>query len=172
MNDSQPSPHVLVLSGSRHRLVEVLQQAKMAPTIKVKVADLNDGTNPDHVPSVTPPAPTAFATGVVFYKQHGKYTALLGQAHIEQLMAQKGFTGEITGKLLSSPSLKKTRIEEIPVQHRADYHRPDGSYNQAPYPRPRPPYRDQNNQYANRPRFRDDRDGESWRPGFDNFGGR
>lgn len=114
MNDKPPLPHVLVLNGARYRLEEVLQQAKLAPVVTIKYEELNpigDGQLPECVVTYEPPLPQMGDNGVLFYKQHGKYTVLSGANRIEQARAEKHYKGEHIGRLLSSMVMKKTRVE-------------------------------------------------------------
>lgn len=114
MNDTKPLSNVLVLNGARYRLEEVLQQAKLAPIVTIKAEDINpfdDKQLPECIVSYEPSVPQMELNGVLFYKQLGKYTVLSGRKHIELAKTTPGYKGEHIGRLLSTPVLKKARVQ-------------------------------------------------------------
>lgn len=100
---------IMVLAGAQYHTDAVVAASKTGPVITVKRSELNvssgPNVNPDHVIKYIGHTPSVAASGVVFFKQHGKYTVLFG---ISKIPAD-GDT--ITGKLLSTPMLKKAKVE-------------------------------------------------------------
>jgi hypothetical protein len=115
--------HKLLFKGEEYRLGQLHAQVKTAPPIEVKLDDLNlvgltklaaDQQDPAHaeltVAKHEPVLPEYVEQFVVFYKQEGKFTVLLG--HIKVRQALEAGNTVIKGKLISGPVLKKCRIEK------------------------------------------------------------
>lgn len=110
MNDHSPLPHVLGFNGQQYKLAEVLRLAGLGPHITIQESDLNkealavvhtgnlDGRADSH--------PVA-----VFYKHEGKYLVLAGHANYRKQLADPKYKGELKGRLISSPVLKKARLD-------------------------------------------------------------
>lgn len=120
------SKNLILLNGVPHSLVRVLANAKMAPVISINIDDLHA------LPHCGGPAessvefrPAQAAPGVeqelVFFKQNGGYTLLLGRAKFEESgrtkvseeQARDKLKGPqmLRGRLLSTMALKKCRLE-------------------------------------------------------------
>jgi hypothetical protein len=133
------SSAILHFKDSKYRLSAILGLVKQAPPIEVKPEDINPITvfteaNAIYKVSVEPDMPETKIGEIVFYKQEGKFTVLLGQQ--SAIRAIQDGKGLIRGRLISGPVLKKTRIEEAspPVDIHAPIYesreeRPAPSYN-------------------------------------------
>jgi hypothetical protein len=138
--------HVLLFKGEEFDMDQVLGQAKSGPPIEVKLDELNlVGLNKlaaDEeeakrlIARHHPVRPEYVEQGIVFYKQEGKYTVLLGHIKIRQALEEG--KRSFKGRLISGPALKKTKIEK-PVAYTPP----------APQPAPTPQF--------NAPRFDDRR---------------
>lgn len=146
MNDQ--SPALLLLNGVPHRLSMVLAQAKIAPQVTIKIADLHAlphcGGPAESLIEHQPETPEATERELVFYKQGTGYTLLLGRKKFEAAADKHG--SELKGRLISTPSLKKCRVENkfeepAPIQTRPAWE-----------DRPRPGYQDRGYQ-GNRMNF-------------------
>jgi hypothetical protein len=103
----------LILNEQEYDLVPLLKTLLGCPLIAVKVEELNKFTGPDvnkeHIVTTKPDYPQLGTSEIVFYKQHGAYTVIAGQDRVtEQLAAGQPV---IKGRLVSSPCLKKYRVE-------------------------------------------------------------
>jgi len=78
----------------------------------VQETDINTDELPEHVVHLYSERPDAQSGSVVFYKQGGKYTIILGKETAKKEMASPKYKGVIQGKLISSVVLKKARVEE------------------------------------------------------------
>jgi hypothetical protein len=119
------SSAILHFKDSKYRLSAILGLVKQAPPIEVKPEDINPITvftpeNAIYKVSITPDVPEMKVGEIVFYKQEGKFTVLLGQQ--SAIRAIQDAKGLIKGRLISGPGLKKTRIEEAPPP--VDIHAP------------------------------------------------
>lgn len=110
MDDPQA---LLILNGVPHHLSKVLQNARIAPTVEIKIEDINAlphcGGPAESLVRHQPETVAGTEREIVFFKQNGGYTILTGRKKFEQ-QAQ----GVVKGKLLSTPMLKKCRVEEAP----------------------------------------------------------
>ncbi|EKD22714.1 MAG: hypothetical protein ACD_84C00001G0006 [uncultured bacterium] len=100
-----------VLAGVVYGLESVLKHAKSGPEVSIKREDINDETVPEHVSSFRTEVPFIDNGSIVFYKQRGKYTILLGKLTAQDMIDDKKFNGILTGRLISSVTLKKAKIE-------------------------------------------------------------
>lgn len=107
---------ILVVKGIKHYLPKILAAYKSnsMPTITVNIDDINTGDNKE--PNAADHKVTFHNVSLVeqfdirdilFYKQDGKYTILLGQSVVDKARADKLET--VTGKLISTPALKTFR---------------------------------------------------------------
>ena len=105
---------LLLLAGSSYDLSRLLHQAKSCPQIEIAENELNDPNDaqyPDHKVAFSHDDITSSSL-VVFYKQHGKYTILIGNELIEKQKANPKYKGKLSGYLISKPALKKARLEK------------------------------------------------------------
>lgn len=123
MDDSNQA--LLFLNRVPHRLSAVLQNAKQAPVVTIKVTELHAlphcGGPAESLVEHRPETPEATERELVFYKQNGGYTLLLGRkkfeaeglVKVDEATAKKlkDSPREIRGRLLSTPALKKCRVE-------------------------------------------------------------
>lgn len=118
--------HVLLFKGEEFDMDQVLGQAKSGPPIEVKLAELNlvglnklaaDEEEAKRLIARHHPLRAEYVEqGIVFFKQEGKFTVLLGHIKIRQALEEgKQF---FKGRLISGPALKKTKIEK-PVAYTA-----------------------------------------------------
>lgn len=98
----------LTLAGHQYDAETIKRLCGSAPKIEVNLTDINDGTNPEHVPNLSE---QFICDIVVFYKQHGKMTIVLGDAE------KHTKDGKVKGALLSSPMIKKARIDQPEFFH-------------------------------------------------------
>ena len=104
---------VIVISGHRYKLDKVLAIGATGPAIDVLDADLN-GDILEPYKAVLIAKFTFIDNGpVIFYKQNGKYTIILGKDTARKQVANPKFNGAINGHLISSVAIKKARIEEF-----------------------------------------------------------
>lgn len=115
------------VGGHVHDLLKVLKHGFAGPKIQVLLKDIND----DHTGSKIPEDPTAVIEvkvltaddkkiedlvkqeAVLFYKQRGQYTALIGLEYLKKLKAKSQIDPNnylVAGNLISSVSLKGCRI--------------------------------------------------------------
>lgn len=128
-------PMLTLGNAAKYRLDAAIGQGKAGPQITVTREELNTGDQPEHSITVSNTDIDIDQEEVVFYKQHGKWTILFGRAKAH---AQLEKHQKVTGRILSSPALKKAKlVEEAEV--------PD-------VPATPPQY---NEGFANRPRFQD-----------------
>lgn len=143
---------LLLLNHMPHRLTMVLAQLRLAPQIEVDLQDINAlphcGGPAQSLVEYRPMTAESAEQEIVFFKQNGGYTILLGRKKFEAEGSGKVTEAEarqrretprkIRGRLLSTPALKKCRLElEEPTQPMEDsrpldrgartYHR-DSSY--------------------------------------------
>lgn len=98
---------LLILNGQRYKLSQLLVIANTAPTIGINATDINDGSNSEHRVSFEPATPIANDHQPmlpIVFKQHGKFTVLLGETLIKDGMNKV--------RLLSTPALKKARLPD------------------------------------------------------------
>lgn len=118
---------LMLFKGTQYRLGAILGLLKQAPPIEVKPEDINpihprSEEDKDFVVSFSPATPEAALGGIVFYKQEGKFTVLLGHQSAIQQMAQG--RALLKGHLISGPSLKKTRLDNAPIYDAQDSRAP------------------------------------------------
>lgn len=124
MNDTSA---LLLLNGVPHRLSAVLANARLAPMISVKIEDIHAlphcGGPADSLIEHRPETPEATEREIVFFKQNGGFTILLGRKKFEESVKPvdeatakklRARPGEVRGRLLSTPALKKCRLENEP----------------------------------------------------------
>jgi hypothetical protein len=110
---------VLVFNKNRYQLDRLILLGKAGSTIAVGVADINPFSetkeiNPDHVVTIENSNEPIDFTGPLYFKQHGKYTVIIGQNYVTE--AIKSGKAMIKGRLISTPALKSVRINpEQPV---------------------------------------------------------
>lgn len=142
MDDTRKT--LLILNGVPHHLDQILRALAAAPTVEVDPATINPAegpnTNPEHVVSLSPATLDYDDKQVVFFRQHGGFTVLLGKGKVKHY--REGGAKIIKGKLLSTPVMKKTRVPE-----------PEPAPRFAP--RAEPYYQDDRVDVRNGPRFRD-----------------
>lgn len=92
----------LTLAGHEYDVELLKRVSGTAPKIEVNLSDINDGSNPEHKPKLSDPFEI---DDVIFYKQHGKMTVLLGDVE------KNTKDGKVKGKLLSGPVIKKARLD-------------------------------------------------------------
>lgn len=113
--------HKLLFKGEEFRLGQLFAQVKTAPPIEVKLEELNvvglnklavDAEEAERlIATHVPLLPEYVEQFVLFYKQEGKYTVLLG--HIKVRQALEAGNIAFRGKIISGPVLKKCRIEKF-----------------------------------------------------------
>lgn len=95
------------LNNAQYDLPTVVTVAATGPTVEIDAAELDMKNFPILSRQVSVKLP-------VFFKYNGKFIVLLGQElAVAALMANKA---KIKGKLVSTPMLKKARIEERQAQ--------------------------------------------------------
>ena len=95
------------LNNAQYDLNAVIAVAATGPTVEIDAAELDM----ENYPTLSRPVQTKLP---VFFKYNGKFIVLLGQELVvAALMANKA---KIKGKLVSTPMLKKARIEERQAQ--------------------------------------------------------
>lgn len=137
--------HKLLFKGEEFRLGQLLAQVRTAPPIEVKLDELNlvglnklatdDEEAKRLIAKHVPVLPEYVEQFVLFYKQEGKFTVLLGHIKVRQALEAGNIV--LRGKLISGPVLKKCRIEK-----------PEPVAIAAPTPAPNPQF--------NAPRFTQD----------------
>ena len=138
MNENQSA--IMFFNGSQYTLANIVALGKIGPTINIQIEDINlyEGPNQktEHVVVFNPPQqnPAADDGSIVFYKQHGRYTVLLGKNTLVSKILVKDFTNNIKGRLISTPALKKARIEKITIAALANTLKPLGYQGSKPIP--------------------------------------
>jgi hypothetical protein len=112
--------HKLLFKGEEFRMGQLLAQVNTAPPIEVKLDELNlvglnklatdDEEAKRLIAKHVPVLPEYLEQFVLFYKQEGKFTVLLG--HIKVREALEAGSTVLRGKLISGPGLKKCRIDK------------------------------------------------------------
>lgn len=100
---------VLGFNGNKYRLREIMKGLAQYPVIEVSAKEINSWLASNEFNA---DCSEEIDTGlnVLFFKQKGKYTVLVGKQVLESLV--KSNPGcVIHGKLISTPALKKTRID-------------------------------------------------------------
>jgi hypothetical protein len=128
----------LTLAGQSYDADVLKVNIASSPHIEVKVTDLNDGSNPEHVPVYSEPMLT---NSVAFYKQHGKMTVLFGDVE------KNTKNGVVKGILISGPVLKKTRLGGLAIFQQPTITQPKRTYGE---------------EFTNRPRFKDNDRDDKW----------
>lgn len=103
---------ILTFNGHDYRIPTLA--SNLGPMIEVKPEELNSfdaAVFPEGVVSYQEDKIGIDPLFVVFYKQHGRYTVLMGRGH-PQFKPELG-AESFRGRLISSPSLKKARIEVL-----------------------------------------------------------
>lgn len=101
-----PKTTILTFNGHDHRLRAILGAWDQFPVVDIPSSELNDLTDPEFIPNVSAAVDTGLK--VLFFKQKGKYTVLIGRDIVSSLVSSaKQF--KISGRLISSPSLKSAR---------------------------------------------------------------
>jgi hypothetical protein len=102
----------LMFKGIEHNLQSVLTTAASGPMITVKLNEITplDSDIPDNKVLIDPNNDAIHEANLVFFKHQGSYLVLAGRNLI--LRAKDKKQTEISGRLLSSPALKKTRINQ------------------------------------------------------------
>jgi hypothetical protein len=114
MSDTPPPSGEIVWNGQRFRLGAVLQQAKLGPAITINCAEMHQGLNnplgrTQHEQLWDADHPDNFP---VFYKFEGKYVCLLGHANLNRQQQEPKNKGQLKGRLVSGPMLKKARLSD------------------------------------------------------------
>jgi hypothetical protein len=111
--------HKLLFKGEEFHLAKLLGLSRTAPAIEVKLEDLNllgiikVANEAEELPYVARHVPVLdeYQTcDLVFYKQEGKMTVLFG--HEKARQAYNRGDKILKGRFISSPVLKRTRIEK------------------------------------------------------------
>lgn len=140
---------VLLLNKVPHQLNAVISNAGSGPMIEAKLVEINPMHGKDCLPHHSVELRHVRSDTVVkepvFFKQDGKYTVLLGMGFVYQAQEKGAVT--VRGRLLSTPMLKKCRVEIEPVQHAEEsrpldrgartYHRDDSYQGNRPRLQPR-----------------------------------
>ncbi len=99
---------VMFLNGQKYNFAAVLKVGKTGPEISPKFDEINpfegDKVNPEHVVSFDVKPDKIEFNGVLYFKQHGKLTVLVGHESVA--------AGKLHGRLLSTPAFKTARIVE------------------------------------------------------------
>ncbi len=135
---------MLLVGGFAHHVKQLLQYGAAGPLIEIPINEINDPLDEqfkaEHTVEFKPHTTEFDAAPVLFFKQHGKYTVLTGKDVVAQHILEKKTA--ITGRLLSTPAMKKARPVVVAV------------------PTPTPvPAASHPAEFANRPRFDDERTG-------------
>lgn len=135
----ETSKALLLLNGVPHRLSAVLANARQAPVVSIAVTEINPlphcGGPADSLVEHRPATPEATEREIVFFKQQGGYTVLLGRKKFDEMLTKPVTEAQakakaqtsmvIQGRLLSTPMLKKCRLdnEQEAQSLQADYQR-------------------------------------------------
>lgn len=113
-----PVKPLLILNGQAYDLLPLLKTIRSCPLVAIKVEELNASlgftTDKEHIVTTKPDYPQLGTSEVVFYKQHGAYTVLAGQVLVSRYLADQ--FPIIKGRLVSTPGLKKHRVETPPIR--------------------------------------------------------
>jgi len=99
----------LAFNGQQYKLRDLIAGWDQYPAIEVSAKEMNSWlASPEFLADY----PQEIDTGlkVLFFKQKGKYTILVGRRILEDLIKSNPAC-VVHGKLVSTPSLKKTRID-------------------------------------------------------------
>lgn len=113
------SNRVLILGDYKYGFDDVVKLGASGPIINVDENDNNPSDesqeNEDYRVMFDSDALAKEASEkyVLFYKQNGKYTVLLGNNKLDETKTGAKYKGVLTGKLISTPAIKKARIEAI-----------------------------------------------------------
>lgn len=101
---------LVLLNGVPHDLEMLRRHAGSAPTISVKLTDLNDSAASQNQVALHKAQPANADQAPLFFKQDGKFTVLYGQAAVQR--SRDSAADAVVGKLISTPVLKKCRLHE------------------------------------------------------------
>lgn len=79
--------------------------------VTIKTSDINLDDHPDHLVTFDIPNFSFDELSIVFYKQHGKYTPIMGRKKVLEAVAAPKNISEVRCKLVTSVALKRARID-------------------------------------------------------------
>jgi hypothetical protein len=137
-NQTNREGHYLAFKGESYSINLVFGLMKSAPKIDVEVKDLQllgltDFTDADvckrYEALPKPALPEYGECEIAFYQQEGKFTVILGRVKAQRMIAAGVKT--LVGRRISSPALKKARIQAYVKPPTVDIHKPivEASYN-------------------------------------------
>ena len=104
-------PVIMSLHGKCYDADMVKKIGGSGIPVSIKLSDINLDDNPDHLVSFDIPNFSFDELSVVFYKQHGKYTPIMGKKHVLSHLETLKPNLEVRGKLVTSVALKRARID-------------------------------------------------------------
>ena len=104
-------PVIMTLHGKSYDADMVKKIGGSGIPVSIKTDDINLDDHPDHIVSFDIPNFTFDSLSVVFYKQHGKYTPIMGRKQVLEAVAAMKQNSEVRGKLVTSVALKRARID-------------------------------------------------------------
>jgi outer membrane protein assembly factor BamB len=104
------------IANNEHYLDKVIKQGGAGPTVSININEINSeqdndiSAEIDH--SIVIKSDKVFIDNgnILFYKQHGKYTIVLGKETAAKAIANPKFNNVLTGHLISTVVLKKCRV--------------------------------------------------------------
>lgn len=105
--------NILEIGNNKYDLEKVKKIGASGPIINVSEDQLNDFNHEEFKVNLITSFPIVDIGAVIFYKQNGKYTVLLGKQSILGQKVKSKFNGEYNGHLISSVALKKAKLELI-----------------------------------------------------------
>jgi hypothetical protein len=100
----------LTFKGLKHSLTKLLGKAGSCPVMAAEVRDINVSEEALALVSQSADVPGPQRGSILFYKHEGKFIVLRGIEQVQRAIAAG--RDQITGHLVSGPTLKAARIEE------------------------------------------------------------
>lgn len=107
--------NLLLLGEVAYDLDHVLKHSKTGPNIIVEEHEINNpADNPAHNVEIRVSNHVQFKDdgSIVFYKQHGGYTVLLGKHTADNIRNNPNYDRKLHGYLMSTVALKKSKIQQ------------------------------------------------------------
>lgn len=102
---------VLSIGVVRYNLETVLKLAKIGPNVIIGGSQLNNTEIDEFKIKLETAEPFPDTGSIIFFKQNGGYTIILGSETAYKTMNNQKFDGSYPGYLISTVALKKARLE-------------------------------------------------------------
>lgn len=103
----------VVIGEATYEFATLLKVSKSGPNVIIKSNEINDGTEQfpeQHRVKINSSTPFNDNGSIVFFKQNGKYTIILGSETYKAMKLKDSNLNEFHGYLVSTVALKKAKI--------------------------------------------------------------